>query len=998
MSEVKLISPLLDGFSVGTPMSEHNGIRCCPAIKENTDKKYILKIISIPATQAQMDALLLAGAYKDPAGAMEYFFQTGEDIMKEAELLKTLSKLDGFLPYEGWQMEPITRRRLGYEVYLIGSYKRSLEKYLKSHPVTHLEAINLGLDLCAALSVCRDAGFIYAALKPSNVFVSEKKEYRIGDLGFISLDALKYTTLPEKYHSAYTPPELFDPMASTNLTVDTYALGMILYQLYNDGALPSKGKSPAEGPLPTPVNADYEIAEIIMKAINPDPELRWDSPTELGKALAAYMQRNAVNDIPITPHFPLDIPAEDIVMLSEDQDPSSEPDSTSDAVPARSSEISESPNEEASELPTSNESSDEPDTQQSEVIISPDNEYVSDQSESLPEETTAANPPDEPESISDSLSPETSEILSKADDLIAHETPEGINLPEPTGQSDPFSFVHEDTEEIEDNVIPEEAVTDTDEITPESASPSKEKKKKRKHFADPKYRRRAKRFAISLILILSTSILGMLGWLYYQNIYIQHIRHLYTEGTHNQITVYVETDADASELTVKCIDPYGNSSTQYLIEGKTVFSNLNPSTTYTIELEIEGFHHLTGTTSCMLTTESNTRISNFTSIAGSEDGSVVLNFTVDGDEPNDWGVYYSAEGEQEKRRTFTGHSVMINGLTIGKIYTFRLDPGENIVLSGETSIEVMASKLILAEGLSVSSIDANDITISWKTPGDVIVDSWTIRCYNGLGFDETVTTKENNATFYGIDPSSSYSVEVTAAGMTASAKTNITANPKNITNIDVDSSSYKKVKLSWDFSGTAPEGGWIVTYRIAGGEKKILTSKKATADIPLSVPGAKYEFVIAAADNTTVFNGNYSYTLPEADSFKKHNLTAEQLTVALISTPVETPWYCEDISKDMIADTFPTGSSVSVILSSADAFYQTGATVEILYTFEDTYGNILPEYIQQKSMQWKNIWSGGDDKNGELTLPAVPAIPGEYTLRIHFDGMLVAQLPLNISE
>jgi len=75
LSEVKLISPLLDGFSVGNPISEHHGVRCCPAIKENTDKKYILKIISVPATQTQMDALLLTGAYKDPAAAMDYFFK-----------------------------------------------------------------------------------------------------------------------------------------------------------------------------------------------------------------------------------------------------------------------------------------------------------------------------------------------------------------------------------------------------------------------------------------------------------------------------------------------------------------------------------------------------------------------------------------------------------------------------------------------------------------------------------------------------------------------------------------------------------------------------------------------------------------------------------------------------------------------------------------------------------------------------------------------------------
>ena len=133
MSDIKLISPLLDGFSLGNPISEHHGVRCCPAIKENTDKKYIVKIISIPASQVQMDALLLAGAYKDPADAMAYYSQVGEDIMQEAELLKKLSKLDGFLPYEGWQMEPITRRRLGYEVYLVGSYKRTLDKYLKKH-------------------------------------------------------------------------------------------------------------------------------------------------------------------------------------------------------------------------------------------------------------------------------------------------------------------------------------------------------------------------------------------------------------------------------------------------------------------------------------------------------------------------------------------------------------------------------------------------------------------------------------------------------------------------------------------------------------------------------------------------------------------------------------------------------------------------------------------------------------------------------------------------
>ena len=50
LSDRKLVSPLLDGFAMGSPMSSHDGICCCPAMKENTDEKYIVKIISIPHT------------------------------------------------------------------------------------------------------------------------------------------------------------------------------------------------------------------------------------------------------------------------------------------------------------------------------------------------------------------------------------------------------------------------------------------------------------------------------------------------------------------------------------------------------------------------------------------------------------------------------------------------------------------------------------------------------------------------------------------------------------------------------------------------------------------------------------------------------------------------------------------------------------------------------------------------------------------------------------
>jgi serine/threonine protein kinase len=254
---------------MGAPMSSHDGVQCCPAMKENSDNKYIVKIISVPASQRQLDALLLTGAYASPQEATEYFKEVAEGIVKEAALLKKLSKLEGFLPYEDWQIVPMEDNDTGFDVYLYGTYRQSLEKFTHRNLMTHLGAVNLGLDLCAALAICRRAGRIYVDLKPTNIFISEDKEYRIGDLGFAEMANLKYTSLPAKYCSAYTAPELKDPMNTLNTTADTYAVGMILYQIYNNGQLPQP-VSEENAPFPTPENADYEIAEIIMQAIAPN--------------------------------------------------------------------------------------------------------------------------------------------------------------------------------------------------------------------------------------------------------------------------------------------------------------------------------------------------------------------------------------------------------------------------------------------------------------------------------------------------------------------------------------------------------------------------------------------------------------------------------------------------------------------------------------------------------------------------------------------------------
>ena len=212
MSEPKLISPMLDGFEMGNPISEHDGVRCCPAMRKDSDDKYIVKIISVPASQTKLDALLLTGAYPDKDSALTYFHEVAKGIEDEKRVLDTLANLEGFVSFEDSQIVPMDDGT-GYDVYLLSEYRMTLERKNARNGMTQLSAVNLALDLCAALAVCRRSGYMCVDLKPSNIYIVGDKDYRIGDLGFVRINSLKYESLPDMYRSSYTAPEVEDAFA-----------------------------------------------------------------------------------------------------------------------------------------------------------------------------------------------------------------------------------------------------------------------------------------------------------------------------------------------------------------------------------------------------------------------------------------------------------------------------------------------------------------------------------------------------------------------------------------------------------------------------------------------------------------------------------------------------------------------------------------------------------------------------------------------------------------
>ena len=302
------VSPLLDAMEVGECFAQHDGAACYRILHPESGREFVLKHISVPAGEEQVEALLLTGAYASQEEADAYYRKEAEALVREAENRKKLLDCPYILPFLGVQMEK--KPGVGYDVYAVLPKRNSLEGYLNENAVSHLRGINMGIDLCVALAALREEGYVHGNLKPGNVFFSDTGRFLLGDFGLISTEDMQYAVLPEQYRSSYSAPEL-SGFLGLNETVDIYSLGMILYRIYNGNHAPFEdektGTRAAEArrlageALPAPIYADYELAEIILKACAFEPAERYQSPEEMRVELEQYMRRNAVSDHLIVP-------------------------------------------------------------------------------------------------------------------------------------------------------------------------------------------------------------------------------------------------------------------------------------------------------------------------------------------------------------------------------------------------------------------------------------------------------------------------------------------------------------------------------------------------------------------------------------------------------------------------------------------------------------------------------------------------------------------------
>lgn len=1017
MSEPKLISPLLDNFIIGDPISDHNGVRCCPAMKKDSDDKYIVKIISVPASPTQLEALLLSGAYSTQEAALAYFNSIAKGITAEADILKELSDIEGFLQLEDYQIEPIADGS-GYDVYLLSTYRTTLQRQLRRGNLTHLGALNLGLDLCAALAVSRRKGYLYADLKPANIYVNDSQGYRIGDIGFLPLNSLKYTSLPDRYRSAYTAPEITDAYSDLNTTIDIYALGLILYQIFNDGQLPFKGDAAPGEVFPAPAYADYEMAEIILKACAPDPALRWEDPIAFGQALVGYMQRNGAHDTPIIPQATAEAEVSDSDSSATEENGAFERDENCDVEQSAGETelLAEENNQTASK--DINEAVEEI-TESS--IFSEDEEGNLTFLEDETDET--ANAQDVSDIDYEEVTGEVSDMLLQADELIAHDAPapviqpEAIDVPIPplvdvteeteedngltqneqnASECEHLEFVEEEieTEEITEIDGSTEHESESVEPIPEDDEVDEVDSESDAEFDDgTPAKKRIGKIIGKIIFVLLAAALLMTGYIFYTKFYLQTVDAIALEpGGIGELAVKVHSQIDDSKLKVICTDTYGIQHVSDVANGIAFFDDLAPDTAYTIKVDIDGFHKLTGDTTAAYTTPEHTEIIQFAAVTGSTDGSVILSFVVDGSEPDEWKVLYVNDQGAEESLTFTGKIVTISDLTVGKEYTFTLTPVSDLEITGTNTLTHTASAIVRPENLVVTECTGDKLTAKWSAPLNIQVTGWTVRCYND-NFDETIVVTESSATFTIPDSKASYTVEVTASGMSVSERVFVSENSITVTGFTINNTKSNTLDISWSTPEGVNANDWSMQYTIDRSAPKTLTVTDNSVSVPDLIPGCEYRFVLQTADGQAVLGGTHSYMTAEAPKFSGYRVSASDMEFKMCRTPSNKNWDRYDLSDSDYTNEFTSGEKASFLVRLKRAYDTSSNKIETLFVIRDESGAIVSTATTTQT--WTRMWY----KNYcELDIPSLPQTAGKYTITVFFNDAYAGESVFTITE
>ncbi|MEQ8273448.1 MAG: protein kinase [Deltaproteobacteria bacterium] len=169
----------------------------------------------------------------------------------------------------------------------------ALSDLLNGRPLGPARAVPIAREVASALAAIHDAGIIHRDVKPGNILIDGQGGVRLADFGIAtSLEGDVSEGTGPVGTLRYMAPEQAD--GAVDPRSDIYAIGTVLYEMLVgvpafEGTVADLvtrfSEPPPELPTTTPVSA--ELANVLRRCLEPDPDARWPSMRALFGALAA---------------------------------------------------------------------------------------------------------------------------------------------------------------------------------------------------------------------------------------------------------------------------------------------------------------------------------------------------------------------------------------------------------------------------------------------------------------------------------------------------------------------------------------------------------------------------------------------------------------------------------------------------------------------------------------------------------------------------------------